>query len=145
DMLAKAAQQHAPSGTDIADSTEPAGAAQVVEGLRRRLASEISLRERVERRLQAVTEDRDGERRQRHNLQRHERELRDEIESVELALGRLLPAPERDDGRSIDLTGATLLYVGGRPHQIAQMRQLAGRWNATLLHHDGGIDDRSGL
>ena len=39
----------------------------------------------------------------------------------------------------------TLLYVGGRAHQIAELRQLAGRWNATLLYHDGGIDDRSGL
>lgn len=39
----------------------------------------------------------------------------------------------------------TLLYVGGRAHQIAQLGRLAERSQANFLHHDGGIDDRSGL
>jgi len=44
-----------------------------------------------------------------------------------------------------NLDGATLLYVGGRPHQLAQLRRLAEQWCASFVHHDGGIDDRNGL
>lgn len=38
-----------------------------------------------------------------------------------------------------------LLYVGGRTHLIAQLRMLAERSGALFLHHDGGIEERSGL
>jgi hypothetical protein len=43
------------------------------------------------------------------------------------------------------IRGLLLLYVGGRPHQLAQLRRLAEQWGASFVHHDGGIDDRSGL
>jgi hypothetical protein len=39
----------------------------------------------------------------------------------------------------------TLLYVGGRPAQIGHLRALAERFGAALLHHDGGVEERSGL
>jgi hypothetical protein len=39
----------------------------------------------------------------------------------------------------------TMLYVGGRAHHVAQLRQVAEQLRATFLYHDGGIDDRSGL
>jgi hypothetical protein len=39
----------------------------------------------------------------------------------------------------------TLLYVDGRPAQIGQLRNVAERAGAVLLHHDGGIEDRGGL
>src|SRR5262249_15553997 len=45
----------------------------------------------------------------------------------------------------IDVRQAILLYVGGRAHQMPQLRALAERSGASFLHHDGGIDDRSGL
>jgi hypothetical protein len=60
-------------------------------------------------------------------------------------LAQVLPAPEPDEEARGDLSGMTLLYVGGRARQIAQLRRFAEQWNATLLYHDGGIDDRSGL
>jgi hypothetical protein len=56
-----------------------------------------------------------------------------------------LPGSESNANLLVDLTGTTLLYVGGRVHQVAQLRMLAEKQGATLLHHDGGIDDRSGL
>jgi hypothetical protein len=43
------------------------------------------------------------------------------------------------------LRGLTLLYVGGRPAQIAHFRAAAGRSGAALLHHDGGIEERGSL
>ena len=48
-----------------------------------------------------------------------------------------LPNPENKVGIPADLTGTTLLYVGGRAHQVAQLRMLAEKRGATLLHHDG--------
>jgi hypothetical protein len=147
DMLAKAVatQQNGAAGSEAASVTEHAATSDVIADLRRRLGLEVARRERADRRLQAATEERDSERRQRQMLQRREQELREEVESAELALAQLLPTPEPDDEARTDLSGITLLYVGGRAHQTAQLHKLADRWNATLLYHDGGIDDRSGL
>jgi hypothetical protein len=40
-----------------------------------------------------------------------------------------------------DLGGLTLLYVGGRPGLIEQLKAVAGRRGGTLLAHDGGIEE----
>jgi len=37
--------------------------------------------------------------------------------------------------------GLTVLYVGGRPNQVAHLRAAAGQTGAMLLHHDGGIEN----
>ena len=39
-----------------------------------------------------------------------------------------------------DLAGSTVLYVGGRAHQIPKLRGLAERTGARFTHHDGGVD-----
>jgi hypothetical protein len=41
----------------------------------------------------------------------------------------------------IDLRDKTLLYVGGRPHQLPQLKKLAEGAGACFLHHDGGIEE----
>jgi hypothetical protein len=64
--------------------------------------------------------------------------LRAELDAVEASLG---PAPEA----SVALDGLSLLYVGGRPNQLGHLRDLGERLGATFLHHDGGVEDRSGL
>jgi uncharacterized protein DUF2325 len=145
DMLAKAiaARHEVRPVAEASDHSEHTAAPHLVADLQRRLVAETARRERAERRLQTVTEERDEGRKEGQALRRLERELREEIESAELALAQLLPEPEHE--ALTDLAGMTLLYVGGRAHQIAHLRRLAERWNATLLHHDGGIDDRSGL
>jgi hypothetical protein len=45
----------------------------------------------------------------------------------------------------VRLDGMVLLYVGGRPNQLAPMRAAVERRGATLLHHDGGIEHQTGL
>jgi hypothetical protein len=40
------------------------------------------------------------------------------------------------------LNGVTVLYVGGRPNQLAHLRAAAEHAGAMLLHHDGGIENR---
>ena len=40
-----------------------------------------------------------------------------------------------------DLEGLNLLYVGGRPGLIDQLKAAAARRGGTLLSHDGGIEE----
>ena len=43
------------------------------------------------------------------------------------------------------LDGLTLLYVGGRPKLIEQLRALTARRGGVLISHDGGVEERAGL
>jgi hypothetical protein len=78
-------------------------------------------------------------------LEQREQDLPQALEVLELSLSKQLPTSETEEESAADLTGTTLLYVGGRAHQVPQLRMLAEQLGATLLHHDGGSDDRSGL
>jgi Uncharacterized protein conserved in bacteria (DUF2325) len=49
------------------------------------------------------------------------------------------------DGAPLDLSGRTVLYVGGRANQIPQLKAIVERTGARLLHHDGGIEHSSAL
>ena len=44
-----------------------------------------------------------------------------------------------------DLTGLTVLYVGGRTNQTPRLRAVVERAGAKFLHHDGGIEHSSTL
>jgi hypothetical protein len=69
---------------------------------------------------------------------------RQELDNIEQQLTTLL---KRDDGSgaSIELSGLTVLYVGGRPHQIPLLKDIIERAGGRFLHHDGGIEHSSGL
>jgi hypothetical protein len=43
------------------------------------------------------------------------------------------------------MDGLSLLYVGGRPSQVSHLRALGEQLGVMFLHHDGGVEDRSGL
>jgi len=62
--------------------------------------------------------------------------MQGELDDVEAAL-------RADDAGvdPIDLAGATILYVGGRPAQIPHLRRAATRLGGQMLHHDGGVED----
>jgi hypothetical protein len=140
-----ASRQSFASTSQSPDHPERTATSAVVADLRGRLAAELAGRERVGRRVQTLTAERDWERRQRQALERREGELRRDLEAAEIAMARLLAGPEPDDAAPRDMAGRALLYVGGRKHQVAALRKLAEQANAAFLHHDGGIDDRSGL
>jgi hypothetical protein len=134
-------------------AASPAGSASDVDratnsalaDLQWRLSRETSRREKMERRMANLAAERDKEKKQRAILERREKELCYELAAAEQSLSRVLSEGETADDPSSNLHGATLLYVGGRPHQHAQLRRLAEQWGANFVHHDGGIDDRSGL
>jgi hypothetical protein len=129
-----------------ASDVERSTTAQLISDLRHRLASEVERRAKADRRLLKAMAEREAERKQRHDLERRVHEMREEVDSAELALAQLLRTTEHaDEGPSPDLGGLTLLYVGGRAGHVGQLRKLAEQWSAIFLHHDGGIDDRTGL
>ena len=148
EMLGKAivSSRLVPSAnTDHADGIEQQTTAQLITELRHRLTSEVARRERVERRLGTLMAERDGEQQQRSIAEERERELGQELELAEASLsaGESTSDPGREP--PLDLKQTVLLYVGGRPHQVARLRALAERSGASFLYHDGGIEDRTGL
>ena len=70
--------------------------------------------------------------------------LRAELEAAEAVLaGQATSAPARESEAPSPLQGRTVLYVGGKPGHVAGLREIAAGFAAKLLHHDGGIEDRS--
>lgn len=93
-------------------------------GLRRRLAS-------AELRLEQVRAGQAAREKQRQRRP-HEMPSGDAVGPENLA--------EDADALAADLCGRCLLYVGGRPQTICQLRHLVMRRNGRLLHHDGGLE-----
>lgn len=67
--------------------------------------------------------------------------LRDEIAALEATLDAPAAEPAEASGPAPELQGRTLLYVGGRPRQVEQLRALTARCGGVLLSHDGGVED----
>lgn len=134
-----------PADAAIDRSSEAASLHALVADLERRLGRERARREKAEAALDEAL-----------RRVRREQELRAAGEAREAALGAEIDAVEArlhgaggpegvPDADPAALDGRTLLYVGGRPEQVPRLRSLAGRMGAELLHHDGGVEDRSGL
>jgi Uncharacterized protein conserved in bacteria (DUF2325) len=128
-----------------ADCREEDGARRVIADLNRKLGQETTRRERLEQRLNAMS---DGMRTLEASFQAAQGErdaLRREIESLEDHIAGLLQPATGDGEAALDLSTRTILYVGGRPNQIPQLKALVERTGARFLHHDGGIEHSSSL
>jgi len=146
DMLGKAiSEQAGASLAERADSANGDTASQLIFDLRRRLASATANRERLERRVCALTLERDQERQLRRSVELRAQEQRAELQAAEHALEAAFPLRDQAERSFPNLAGTTVLYVGGRAHQVPKLQVLAERTGADFVHHDGGIEDRSGL
>lgn len=67
--------------------------------------------------------------------------MRAELEAIESSL--LQPLTPTSPAARLD--GVVLLYVGGRPNQVAHMRAVVEQSGATFLHHDGGVENHPNL
>jgi hypothetical protein len=105
-----------------------------------RLAAEIRRRTTLEDRLQAMRTERDAERAARVAAETAFEALRQELDAIETSLTTF---PKGD--AETRLENVTLLYVGGRPNQVAPMRTVVERLGATFLHHDGGVENHQNL
>jgi hypothetical protein len=68
----------------------------------------------------------------------------DQLQREVKALEAELSIGEEDDSAArveSDLKGVTVLYVGGRPGLIDQLKKIVTKRGGTLLSHDGGIEE----
>ena len=141
--LARKLAEETPS--DEAAAAETRTLAKLVADLERRINAEAKRRERAESRLETAEAALAEEARQRSAAEQREAQLKEELDTLEASLAlRSDPAaaPAID---AQDLSGLSLLYVGGRPTQLSHLRALGEKLGAEFLHHDGGIEDRGGL
>jgi Uncharacterized protein conserved in bacteria (DUF2325) len=117
----------------------------LITDLEGRLAAATRRRDALDDRLAAAQAEIARERSARLAAERDCETLRRELDAVEASLlpecpatrSEALPAPRLDD--------ITLLYVGGRPHQIAHLRSVVERVGGTFLYHDGGVESHQTL
>jgi Uncharacterized protein conserved in bacteria (DUF2325) len=120
----------------------PASAAptNLVPELGRQLESERKGRAVLESRIAKLRAELTRERELRIAAEHQEHCLREELEALEAdAVQSDSETPE-----AVSLAGLSVLYVGGRANQVAPLRATAERCGATVLHHDGGVEDRGG-
>lgn len=120
--------------------TDDAALRDLVADRERRLAAEARHRTTLQERLAAMQTERDRERTARKAAERACEGLRQELKAVEASLA--IPS---EDAPQVGLDGVVLLYVGGRPNQVAHMRAMVEGFGATFLHHDGGVDNHPNL
>ena len=136
----------APSKPSQEQTDECTALRELVAELQRRLSTEGRRRERAEQRHATLRTALANANAALHNANDQAQLLRDELVAVEAQLA-VAPDAEADGGRTlpINLQGCRLLYVGGRPGHIQQIRLFVERGHAELLYHDGGLEERKGL
>jgi hypothetical protein len=127
------------------DSSELDALDGLVAELRKQLDIEIRRRERAENKAQDLVAAHTREVAARAAMEREITALRDELEAAEAGLAALSHVEADDASEEWNLSGRTILYVGGRSHHIAQLRAIVERACGQFLHHDGGIEERSEL
>jgi hypothetical protein len=137
DMLARRASERAEEAAAQPDDAQTID--RLIRDLDRRLARETARRERSERCVREL-----AAKERAHGAERndHEAALR-ELQVAERHLAALARPNDPED--MLDLAGLTLLYVGGRAHQVPLLKELVERADATFLHHDGGVEHSSAL
>ncbi|QCI68730.1 DUF2325 domain-containing protein [Phreatobacter stygius] len=96
-------------------------------------------------RLKEVEDQAAIERKRNAELIEREAHLQRELSALEASLH--LGGPNQDGPKAAarDLADLTLLYVGGRPKLLDQLKALAAGRGGVLLAHDGGIEDSAAL
>jgi Uncharacterized protein conserved in bacteria (DUF2325) len=142
DLLAQnvGVQACAPLGEDERTTLREA-----IGELNHRLEAESARRKRLEERLAAAIAASAEAERTRHQLERQCEALSQELAAVETRIGLLLPSPEGPIADPAHLCGRSVLYVGGRAHQIPQCRAIVERYGGAFLHHDAGVEHNAAL
>jgi Uncharacterized protein conserved in bacteria (DUF2325) len=119
-------------------SDDARAAAEAILDLECRLSRETARRERLEHRLEAAMLAQSQAETARSDAARECEDLRRELAVAEAQINGLLG----DNLPSVtpELAGVQVLYVGGRAHQVPQLKAVVERAGGALLHHDGGIE-----
>jgi hypothetical protein len=117
----------------------------VLDQIKTRLARETARRERSELRATELIAKIDETELALQASQRECDAIREELDTIERRLTALIEPQGLGIEPAVQLSGVTVLYVGGRAHQIPRLKELIERAGARFLHHDGGIEHSSGL
>jgi uncharacterized protein DUF2325 len=136
----------APESCDAnADSDDAPASDTLIRDLNNRLARETAHRERTDRRLVELTAAlKEKELVLQASRRQCQAALR-ELHVVEEHLGAVMQPDGKALAETIHLSGLAILYVGGRAHQVPQLKGLVERLGARCLHHDGGIEHGAAL
>jgi len=115
----------------------------VIAEMNRKLGQEVARRERLEQRLSTTSAALQKIEATQQRTVTERDALAREVESIEDHVVGLLEPATASNGT--EFSGRTILYVGGRVHQIPQFKALVERTGARFLHHDGGIEHSSTL
>jgi hypothetical protein len=118
---------------------------EAIAELNQRFEAETTRRKRLEERLAVAMEARVEAARTRHQLERQCEALSQELAAVEIRIGLLIPSREGPTADPAHLCGRSVLYVGGRAHQIPQCRAIVERYGGVFLHHDAGVEHNAAL
>jgi hypothetical protein len=112
----------------------------------KRLSEEIARRVALTRRVDKLSADLAEASRARQSAEGERDALAAELTAAERQIERLMPAETQEDqGPALDLHDLCILYVGGRNHQIPQIKGLVEGASGRLLHHDGGLEHNAAL
>jgi Uncharacterized protein conserved in bacteria (DUF2325) len=114
-------------------------AAGAIADLDRRLKRETDRRERLEKRGAELTHMLRVSEHRRESAERQSAIMAKELGAIEERMRGLL-TPAEGVLEHLDLSRLVVLYVGGRAHQVPQLKALVERAGAGFLHHDGGIE-----
>jgi hypothetical protein len=113
--------------------------------LLQRVDAEKAHAARLAARVIHLEEQLQGARKFAATLQKQNSQLENEIAVLESSLRIDDVQPGTSDLVESDLQGVTLLYVGGRPGLIDQLKAQCAKRGGVLLAHDGGIEDNSAV
>jgi hypothetical protein len=145
EMLARQDNEQ-PDRSDLDEKQDDIEAADnVIRDLQRRLARETARGDRMERRFNEASASSRTKDRMLQRLQEELEATRHELALVETHLDEVVGQSGPAPGAVLNLSGVTLLYVGGRASRIPRLKALVERAGARFLHHDGGLEQNVGL
>jgi len=142
DALARSAGERA----EVAVSADAKALADALAERDKRLSDEVARRDVLVRRVDKLSAELAEVSRARQSAERERDTLVAELTAADQQIERLMPAEMQEDkGPALDLHGLCVLYVGGRNHQIPQLKGLVEGANGRLLHHDGGVEHNAAM
>jgi hypothetical protein len=115
--------------------------------LKRRMNREAARRERLEARARTLTTALREAESVRRTAEHENQNLRNEVALIEAQLSVWIAQNQAEDAgfqgieaAAGELEGALVLYVGGRAHQVPQLKAAVERAGGVFLHHDGGLE-----
>jgi hypothetical protein len=142
DALARSAGERA----DTTTSADTKALADALAERDKRLSEEIARRTALARRVEKLSAELAEASRARQSAERERAALAAELIAAERQIERLMPVETKEDNSpALDLHDLCVLYVGGRNHQIPQLKGLVEGANGRLLHHDGGVEHNAAM